>query len=141
MRAGAGINVENLCLLCGVFIGVQHVSTTLTSRTGLIQRAAQMWLFLLPPISEADCLHHHVKAVRSIFIFHYVKSRSDLFEEWPVRCCSPASLQGHTEEGWEEFVLEQGEPVICDPGWQIVRYVVELRFHVVWELQVPGPAV
>lgn len=78
----AGINVESLaCYVVSSFIGVQHVSNILTSRTDLIERTAQMWLFLLPSISEAHCLRDQLEAARRIFISHYVKSRSDLSAE------------------------------------------------------------
>lgn len=78
----AGINVESLaCYVVSSFIGVQHVSNMLTSRTDLIERTAQMWLFLLPSISGAHCLRDHLEVVRSIFVSHYVRSRSDLSAE------------------------------------------------------------
>lgn len=78
-----GIDLESLArYVVSSFIGVQHVSNILTSRTDLIERTAQMWLFLLPSISGAHCLHHQLETARSIFISHYVKSRSDLSEEW-----------------------------------------------------------
>ncbi|WP_426980001.1 ScbR family autoregulator-binding transcription factor (plasmid) [Pseudarthrobacter sp. O4] len=74
-----GINVEDLArYVVASFIGVQFVSDTLTSRTDLIERVAHMWLFLLPSIAEPRCLHQHLNSVRSIFVSHYTKSRSDL---------------------------------------------------------------
>ncbi|UZX02125.1 TetR/AcrR family transcriptional regulator [Arthrobacter sp. CDRTa11] len=77
-----GVDVEDLArYLVASFIGVQFVSNTLTSRTDLIQRVAQMWTFLLPTITESRCLQQHVKRARSIFVSHYVKSRSDLSTE------------------------------------------------------------
>ena len=74
-----GINVGDLArYVVASFIGVQLVSDTLTSRTDLIQQVANMWIFLLPSITEPRCLHQHVKMARSIFVSHYTKSRSDL---------------------------------------------------------------
>lgn len=74
-----GINVEDLArYVVASFIGVQLVSNALTSRTDLIQRVAHMWTFLLPSITEPQCLDQHMKMARSIFISHYTKSRSDL---------------------------------------------------------------
>lgn len=74
-----GINIEDLArFIVASFIGVQAVSDTLTSRTDLIERAAHLWIFLLPSITEPSCLRMHLTTARSIFVSHYTKSRSDL---------------------------------------------------------------
>lgn len=74
-----GLNTNDVArYVVASFIGVQLVSDTLTSRTDLIQRAADMWVFLLPSITIPSRLRQQLEAARRIFVTHYTKSRSDL---------------------------------------------------------------
>jgi AcrR family transcriptional regulator len=60
------------------FIGVQAISNTLTSRTDLIQRIADMWLYLLPSVTEPERVNELLRVTRSVFVSQYTKSRMDL---------------------------------------------------------------
>jgi len=74
-----GIRVSDLSrYVVASFLGVQSVSDTLTSRTDLIQRVADLWTFVLPSVTVPERLPHLLQATRSIFASHYTKSRADL---------------------------------------------------------------
>lgn len=74
-----GLRINDLArYVVASFIGVQLVSDTLTSRTDLIQRVADMWIFLLPAICAPERLPDQLKDAGKIFVVHYRKSRSDL---------------------------------------------------------------
>lgn len=78
----SGVNVQDLArYVVASFIGVQMVSDTLTSRTDLIQRVADMWVFLLPSIAEPDRLRPLIKMARQTFVSHYATSRLDLVSD------------------------------------------------------------
>ncbi|MHA7304268.1 ScbR family autoregulator-binding transcription factor [Arthrobacter sp. TMN-49] len=78
----SGVNVQDLArYVVASFIGVQMVSDTLTSRTDLIQRVAEMWFFLLPSIAEPDRLRSLINMTRQTLVSHYATSRLDLVSE------------------------------------------------------------
>lgn len=74
-----GLSAKDLArFVVAAFIGVQSVSNTLTSRTDLIQRTADLWNYLLPSIAVPERVHDFMRVAKSTFGAHYTKSRRDL---------------------------------------------------------------
>lgn len=74
-----GVRARDLSrYLVASFFGVQSVSDTLTSRTDLIRRVADMWSFVLPSVAVPERLPHLLRVARGTFASHYTKSRADL---------------------------------------------------------------
>lgn len=74
-----GVSVTDLArFVVASFIGVQSVSNTLTSRTDLIQRTADLWNYLLPSIAVPERVHDYMRVARRTFGSHHTKSRTDL---------------------------------------------------------------